>query len=155
MTVGAGAQITDLTVNDHACLTFGEPEELSDLTAAYLRDGLADGLKVVWVSQTGLDRAVAELARRGIAVELAIAAGQIAAAQCEDRLLSGQAFSTVNMSGLTFTDASCARMILDAARGIPAPRRVVLECDPGIAARFVLLGAGEITGLSLVTVHVR
>jgi hypothetical protein len=40
-TVGADTQITDLTVNDHACLTFGEPEELLDLTAAFLRDGLS------------------------------------------------------------------------------------------------------------------
>jgi hypothetical protein len=27
------AQITDLKVDDHACLTYGEPEELLDLTA--------------------------------------------------------------------------------------------------------------------------
>ena len=38
---GASTQITDLTVNDHACLTYGEPEELFDLTAAFIRDGLA------------------------------------------------------------------------------------------------------------------
>ena len=43
-TAGADVQITDLTVDDHACLTFGEPEELFDLTAAFVRDGLAGGL---------------------------------------------------------------------------------------------------------------
>jgi hypothetical protein len=32
VTISADTQITDLTVNDHACLTFGEPEELFDLT---------------------------------------------------------------------------------------------------------------------------
>ena len=47
MTIGADAQITDLAVNDHACLTFGEPEEFFDLTAAFVRDGLSGGLKVV------------------------------------------------------------------------------------------------------------
>jgi hypothetical protein len=31
----ADAQITDLTVNDHACLTFGEPEELIDLARVW------------------------------------------------------------------------------------------------------------------------
>ena len=42
MTTSAGAQITELAVNDHACLTFGEPEDLLDLTAAFVRDaGLA------------------------------------------------------------------------------------------------------------------
>ena len=47
-TAGADVQITDLAVDDHACLTFGEPEDLFDLTAAFVRDGLAGGLKVVW-----------------------------------------------------------------------------------------------------------
>jgi len=65
------SQITDLAVNDHACLTFGDPEELLDLTAAFVRDGLSGGLKVVWLSEAGPGRAAAELARRGIAVETA------------------------------------------------------------------------------------
>jgi anti-anti-sigma regulatory factor len=61
--VGADAQITDLTVDDHACLTFGEPEELLDLTAAFVRDGLAEGLRVVWVCEQPQE-AAAELAPR-------------------------------------------------------------------------------------------
>ena len=93
MTISADTQITDLTVNDHACLTFGEPEELLDLTAAFIRDGLDGGLKVVWLSETPPDRATAELALRGIAVESALASGQMAAAGCEGRLLTGQVFS--------------------------------------------------------------
>ena len=92
MTIGADAQITDLTVDDHACLTFGEPEDLFDLTAAFVRDGLACGLKVVWISDSAPQRATSELARRGVAVESALAAGQLAAAECEGRLLSGQEF---------------------------------------------------------------
>ena len=83
MAVGADTQITDLTVDDHACLTFGEPEELFDLTAAFVRDGLACGLKVVWVSDSAPQRATSELARRGIEVESALAAGQLDAADCE------------------------------------------------------------------------
>jgi len=46
-------QVTELGAEDHACLTFGESEELFDLTAAFVRDGLAAGLKVVWVSDAG------------------------------------------------------------------------------------------------------
>lgn len=72
---GADAQVTDLTVNDHACLTFADRDELFDLTAAFVRDGLAGGLKVVWLSEAGPARAAAELARRGIPVESALAAG--------------------------------------------------------------------------------
>src|ERR1700722_19976535 len=83
VTVSADTQITDLTVNDHACLTFGESEELFDLTAAFVRDGLDGGLKVVWLSDATPDRATAELARRGIAVAEALASGQLVAASYE------------------------------------------------------------------------
>jgi hypothetical protein len=62
---------------------------------------------------------------------------------------------TVNMAGLRFIDVSCARMIVDAARGVAAPRQVTLRCSAGIADRFVLLGAAEMPGVSLVTVHER
>ncbi len=267
--VDAGAQVTDLMVNDHACLTYGEPEELFDLTAAFVRDGLSAGLKVVWLSAEA--PAVSEMTRRAVSVESAMAAGQMSAAPCEGQLLSGQAFTadqaigwltgqmaacqqegfpglrvatdmswalrpvtgveqlpdfeegiaaalagttvsvlcqydrerfdpvtlasvaafhtrsvaaatyhadamlricrqyappgirlageidyqaeeplalalaeairldgdiTINMSALSFIDASCTRMITDAARGLAASRRVVLQCHPGIVARF-------------------
>lgn len=285
MAADADVQITDLTVNDHACLTFGEPEELFDLTAAFVRDGLSAGLKVVWLSEAGPGRATAELARRGITVGQALAAAEL-----EGSLLSGQAFSashaigwlggqiaachqegfpglrvavdmnwalrpvagveelpdfeeriaatvadtpvsvlcqydrerfdsvtlatvaafhtrsvaaatyhadpmlricrqyappgirlageidhgkvgplalalaeairfegniTVNMARLRFIDVSCTRMILDAARGAAGSGAVVLQCHPGIAARFVLLGAAGIPGVSVVSVDER
>jgi anti-anti-sigma regulatory factor len=290
MEADADSQITDLAVNDHACLTFGEPEELFDLTAAFVRDGLSAGLKVVWLSEAGPGPAAAELARRGIAVAPALAAGQMAAVGFEGHVLSGQAFRardamgwlsgqaaacrregfpglriavdmswalqpvagveqlpdfeegiaaavadtalsvlcqydrerfdsvtlatvaafhtrsvaaatyyadamlricrqyappgirlageidhrhaeplalalaeairlegdiTVNMAGLAFIDASCARMILDAARGMAGSRAVVLQCRPPIAARFVMLGAAEMPGVSVVSVDDR
>jgi hypothetical protein len=43
----AGALVTELAAGDHACLTFGESEELFDLTAAFVRDGLAAGFPAV------------------------------------------------------------------------------------------------------------
>jgi anti-anti-sigma regulatory factor len=92
VTAETSAQITDLTVDDHACLTFGEREELFDLTAAFVRDGLAAGLKVVWLSDAGPGQAAGELARRGVAVQPALSSGQMIAAGYQDRLLSGQAF---------------------------------------------------------------
>ncbi len=88
----ASAQVTELSADDHACLTFGEAEELFDLTAAFVRDGLAAGLKVVWVSDAAPAQAAAELTRRGIAAQSAMEAGQMAAAGCEGLLLSGQEF---------------------------------------------------------------
>lgn len=287
MTVGAGTQITDLTVNDHACLTYGEPEELYDLTAAFVRDGLSGRLKVLWLSDGAPGQAVLELARRGVAVEPAMAAGQLAAEACEGRLLSGHAFVadhatgwlagqiaacqqegfpglrvavdmswalrpltgieqlpdfeegiaaalatapasvlcqydrerfdpvtlasvsafhtrsvaaatyhadavlricrqyappgirlageidyqaeeplalalaeairldgdlTINMAGLAFIDAPCTRMIVDAARGLAVTGHVTLLCSAATAGRFARYGAGEVPGVSLVTV---
>jgi MEDS: MEthanogen/methylotroph, DcmR Sensory domain len=93
VTVDASAQITDLSVDDHACLTFGEGEELFDVTAAFVRDGLAGGLKVMWLSDSGAGPAVAELSRRGIKVGPAMDAGQMTASGCEGLLLSGRVFS--------------------------------------------------------------
>jgi hypothetical protein len=290
VTVSADTQITDLAVDDHACLTFGEPEELFDLTAAFVRDGLSSGLKVVWLSDEAPGRAASEMARRGMAVESAVESGQMTAVRWEGRLLSGHTFTagqamewltgqmaacrqqgfpglrvavdmswalqpvtgveqlpgfeqgvaaalagttvsvlcqydrerfdpvtlasvaafhsrsvaaatyhhdatlricrqyappgirlageidyraeeplalalaeairldgdvTVNMADLTFIDAACARMVVNAARGLAAPRQAVLRCSAAVAARFVLLGAVELPGVSLVTVHDR
>jgi hypothetical protein len=45
-------------------LTYGDAAELGDLTAAFARDGLAGGLKVVWVSDLTVAQATAELAQR-------------------------------------------------------------------------------------------
>jgi anti-anti-sigma regulatory factor len=284
VTVSADTQITDLAVNDHACLTFGETAELLDLTAAYVRDGLASGLKVLWLSDAAPDRSLAQLARRGVEASAAQAAGQLAAVSCADYLLRDDAFTaghavtwlrdqmndcredgypglrlavdmswalrpiagveqlpdfegtvssllsggtvsmlcqydrerfdpvtlasvtalhnrsvaaatyyqdavlricrqyappgirlagemdyhaeeplslalaealrldgtiTINMSDLTFIDAACMRLIVTAARSLPTPRSIVLECAPAIASRFVLFGATDVAGLSV------
>lgn len=106
----ASVQVTELVAADHACVTFGEAEELFDLTAAFVRDGLAAGLKVVWLSDAGPGVAVGELARRGIAVEPAVARGQMTAVGCEGRLLSGQAFRAEEAVGwLAGELASCRK----------------------------------------------
>ena len=129
MTVSADTQITELAVNDHACLTFGEAEELLDLTAAFVRDGLDGGLKVVWLSDAAPDRAAAELARRGIAVESALASGQLAAAGYEGRLLTGQVFSASDAVGWLAREAMACR-----DQGFPGLR---LAVDMGWALRPV------------------
>lgn len=288
MAVSADTQITDLMVNDHACLTFGESEEQLDLTAAFVRDGLTGGLKIIWLGDGTSAQTVSELARRGIAVEPAVASGQMTAVTSEGSLLSGQAFTadhamgwlagqmedcrgegfpglrvamdmswalrpvtgieqlpqfeermaaalagtavsvlcqydrerfdpvtlasvaafhtrsvaaatyhadavlricrqyappgirlageidylaeeplalalaeairldcdiTINVAALDFIDASCARMIVDAMRGLNGSRVVVLQCHSAIAARFALLGVTDLPAVSLVIVH--
>jgi ABC-type transporter Mla MlaB component len=290
VTVSADTQITDLDVNDHACLTFGQPEELFDLTAAFVRDGLSGGLKVMWLGDSAPGLALGQLARREVAVQQAVDAGQMSALACEDYLLAGQAFAagpamswlssqlalcrdegfpglrlavdmswalrpiagveqlpdfeqgvaaaladspvsilcqydrerfdpvtlasvaalhtrsvaaatyyhdavlricrqyappgirlageidyraeeplalalaealrldgtiTVNMAGLSFIDAFCMRMIVTAARSVPAPRQVALQCPPGMADKFAMFGTADVDCVSLVTVDDR
>ncbi|MGW0806240.1 MEDS domain-containing protein [Nonomuraea sp. NPDC002799] len=287
VTVSADAQITDLTLRDHACLTFCESEELLDLTAAFVRDGLSGGLRVVWVAEEPQQR-LAELGRRGIAAKSATANGRLTVAACQDGLLAGQAFAlehamgwlrdeiahtlrggysglrvaldmswalrpihgieqlpafeeeiaatlsgtsaavlcqydrdrfdpvtlasvtcfhthsvaaatyyqdpllricrqyapagirlaghvdrfaesaltlalseairvdgdiTVNMVELSFIDLHSARLIIDAARSLSPPRKVVLRCNHSIASTFLLLGASSVPGLTVVTGH--
>jgi hypothetical protein len=50
--VSALTQVTELSPDAHACLTFGEPDDLLDLTAAFVRDGLASGFRVVVLSDS-------------------------------------------------------------------------------------------------------
>ncbi|SEG87829.1 MEDS: MEthanogen/methylotroph, DcmR Sensory domain [Nonomuraea solani] len=116
MTVGAETQITDLTIEDHACLTYGEPEELLDLTAAFVRDGLAAGQQVVWLAEEP-QRRLAELGRRGIVAREAAAAGRMIIMTCQEGLLEGQAFA-VDRAMHWFRD----RLARSAGEGYPALR---------------------------------
>jgi anti-anti-sigma regulatory factor len=125
----AGAQITELTVDDHACLTFGEAEELFDLTAAFVRDGLGAGLKVIWLSDVPPGQAVTELSRRGVEVAPALDAGQMTAAGCEGRLLSGQVFSADAAVGWLARQLAASREL-----GFPGLR---IAMDMGWALRPV------------------
>lgn len=285
MALNADAQVTDLAANDHACLTFGEPEELCDLTAAFARDGIAGGLWVVWLSDTPHE-AAAELGRRGItpAAEAVSGQGCVTVIGSQEGLLAGRTFVldrvvgwlhdqvarsrregyrglrialdmgwalrpvsgieqlpmfereiaemvgeaalsvlcqydrerfdpvtlasitqfhthsvaaatyhhdpllricrqyappgirlagqidhqakdaltlalteavrvdgdiTVNMAELTFIDVSTARVIIDAARALAEPRRMILRCHRAIESRFVLLGAADLRNVQV------
>lgn len=91
MEVGADPQITDLAVNDHACLTFGDAEELIDLTAAFISDGLESGFKVLWVGESAAG-AESVLADRGLPVISAVASGQMRTLGTEGQVLAHQEF---------------------------------------------------------------
>lgn len=67
MMISADKHVSDLSSDDHAYLTFGERAELLDLTAAYVRDGLAGGLRVVVL--TDMPRLAAARFGRGMARE--------------------------------------------------------------------------------------
>ena len=62
---------------------------------------------------------------------------------------------TINMAALVFIDASCTRMIADAARTLAGSRTVVLRCLPEVAAGFARLGLEGLPGVKLVTADER
>jgi anti-anti-sigma regulatory factor len=93
--VSADKQVTDLSADDHACLTFGEREELLDLTAAFVRDGLAEGFRIVIVSDDP-QLALVRLGRRGVATEPALASGRIVVASCQHSLMAAGGFSALH-----------------------------------------------------------
>ena len=98
MPVSAHTQVTELTEDAHACLTFGEPDDLLDLTAAFVRDGLASGFRVVVLSDSP-QLAAAKLGWREVAAEAAVATGQMVMAASQDGLVGPQGFSAGQAMG--------------------------------------------------------
>jgi anti-anti-sigma regulatory factor len=91
MPVSAHTQVNELSLNDHACLTFGEQEELLDLTAAFVRDGLASGCRVVVLSDAP-QLALARLGGPEMGADSAVA-GQIVIVASADGLVGPGGFS--------------------------------------------------------------
>jgi anti-anti-sigma factor len=70
---------TDRVVaGDHACLTFTDNEERLDLVAAFVRDGLRAGLKVVcWTDAISPEGLAGQLATRSVQPRSALRRGQL------------------------------------------------------------------------------
>jgi anti-anti-sigma regulatory factor len=72
------ATVDGLGAGDHACLTFSDADERLDLVAAFVRDGLRQGLKVVcWTDAVAPDRLVGEFADRSVRPGAALRRGQL------------------------------------------------------------------------------
>jgi anti-anti-sigma regulatory factor len=73
------AATTDtVDVGDHACLTFTDRDERLDLIAAFVRDGLRSGLKVVcWTDPHGPQGLAEQLADRSVRPGAALKRGQL------------------------------------------------------------------------------
>ncbi|MDI1460217.1 MEDS domain-containing protein [Catellatospora sp. KI3] len=64
----SGTSVEDLRPGDHACLTFSDSDERLDIVAAFVRDGLRAGEKVVCLTESLSPSALAEeLTSRGFA----------------------------------------------------------------------------------------
>jgi anti-anti-sigma regulatory factor len=80
--VATNAITTDtVEPGDHACLTFTDAEERLDLIAAFVRDGLRAGLKVVcWTDTIKPDLLAQQLAARSVRPGAALRRGQLSLA---------------------------------------------------------------------------
>ncbi|OLB66905.1 MAG: hypothetical protein AUI10_01505 [Actinobacteria bacterium 13_2_20CM_2_72_6] len=95
------SRVEDLRPGDHACLTFTDPEERLDLVAAFVRDGLRTGQKVVCVTdaipQTALS---AQLTERDLPVADATGSGQMSVLASGDTFIAGGSFGSARMIGM-------------------------------------------------------
>lgn len=83
--------ITDaVTSGDHACLTFTDLEERLDLVAAFVRDGLREGSKVLcWTDGEDPEQLATALASRSVRAGRALKRGQLRITPSSASLLSG------------------------------------------------------------------
>jgi anti-anti-sigma factor len=108
------------TVNggDHACLTFSEAEERLDLVAAFIRDGLRLGQKVVcWTDSVSPEGMAAQLSRRLVRPGAALRRGQLTITTAGDTLLS-----TAGAGASTMVEVLAAEVDRAARQGYPGLR---------------------------------
>ncbi len=92
------SRVEDLRPGDHACLTFSDTEERLDLVAAFVRDGLRTGQKVLCVTDTTPQaRLSTELADRGLPVDDATGAGQMSVLTSGETYLADGTFAADRM----------------------------------------------------------
>jgi anti-anti-sigma regulatory factor len=92
--VAEAATVDDLRPGDHVCLTFTDADERLDLVAAFVRDGLATGRRVLcFVESIWPDAFSADLTERGLVVDDPLRSGQLVVATSSEHYLPGGGFA--------------------------------------------------------------
>lgn len=96
--MGDASRVEDLQPGDHACLTFSDDEERIDIVAAFVRDGLRSGQKVLCLTETIAETALSdELAHRGLPVIEAAEVGQLAVVGSSDMFVPDGSFAAIRV----------------------------------------------------------
>jgi len=96
--MGDASTVEDLAPGDHACLTFTDPEERLDIVAAFVRNGLASGQRVICLTEAiAQPDLLHELDRRGLAVAASAGGGQLSVAGSADVFLPDGTFAATRM----------------------------------------------------------
>jgi anti-anti-sigma regulatory factor len=109
--MATAGSVHDLVPGDHACLTFTDAEERLDVIAAFVRQGLDRGEKVVCFTEAYAPAALAEeFADRDVAAEAYARDGQLELCGTDDAFLVDGAFSATRMidSLARKVDRACA-----------------------------------------------
>jgi anti-anti-sigma regulatory factor len=108
--VADASRVGDLRPGDHACLTFSDTEERLDLVAAFVRDGLRSGQKVLCVTDTTPQATLnTQLADRGLPVDDATGSGQMSVLTSGETYLADGAFAADRMIDLVTGEIRQAR----------------------------------------------
>jgi hypothetical protein len=121
----AGAQITELRADDHACLTFDEAEELFDLTAAYVRDGLAGGnpVQIVARREGALQHARVLSGARAVSLRTIVSGLFVVSARSQASL------AAIDRKVVTCSDDAAWRLLL-VKRHVATPAAQVVDIPP-------------------------
>jgi anti-anti-sigma factor len=108
--VADASRVEDLRPGDHACLTFTDSEERLDLVAAFVRDGLRGGQRVVCVTDTAPQADLqGQLAERGLPVEQAVGSAQMSVLTSGETYLADGSFAATRMIGMLAEQIGQAR----------------------------------------------
>lgn len=93
--MASAASVDDLRPGDHACLTYSDAEERLDIVAAFVRDGIGAGQKVICLTEPGSPPDLAgELAERDVKPT---SGGQLAIRDNDTAWLSSGQVSAANV----------------------------------------------------------
>jgi len=113
-----------LAPGDHACLTFSDGEERLDIVAAFVRDGLGLGQKVVCFTESvPPDRLAHELTDRGVAVDDPLRNGQVCMRTSDESWLAGGSLTAAKM-----IDVLASQLDLAGTEGYPGLRVTADMC---------------------------
>jgi anti-anti-sigma regulatory factor len=91
--VAEPAAVEDLRPGDHACLTFTDADERLDIVAAFVRDGLHSGDRVICYTDTlPAPELIAELTERGLPVRESLHVGRLVVGASGDAFITDGAF---------------------------------------------------------------
>ncbi|HZN73240.1 MAG TPA: MEDS domain-containing protein [Micromonosporaceae bacterium] len=131
---------------DHACLTFTDAEERLDLVAAFVRDGLRSGQKVVcWTDTISPDGLADELTARSVRPRAALRRGQLSIAAVSGSLLGPADVTAVGMVKVLAGEVATAGR--EGYRGLRVTADMAWATRPLAAAGELMAFEAAVTGL--------